>query len=182
MAVTTPVCDFGWNAPDFTLPSTDGEKISLSKVAGANGTLIMFICNHCPYVVSALDRIVSEAREVQQLGIGVAAICSNDAISYPADSFENMIRFSRDADFSFPYLRDEDQSVAQAFGASCTPDFFGFNSDLGLQFRGRLDSAGRQPVTKDTERDLHEAMTMIAQTGKGPKNQVPSIGCSIKWK
>ena len=182
MAVRTPVCNFGWKAPDFTLPSTEGEEISLSDVAGANGTLLMFICNHCPYVISALDRIVSEAREVQKLGIGVAAICSNDATTHPDDSFENMVQFARDAEFPFPYLHDEDQSVARAYEAACTPDFYGFNSGLGLQFRGRLDSAGRQPATMETKRDLFEAMTMIAQSGKGPETQIPSMGCSIKWK
>lgn len=182
MAVSPPVCDFGWKAPDFTLPATDGQSYSLGDIAGRAGTLIMFICNHCPYVISALERIERDAADLQKLGIGVAAICSNDAQSHPADSFENMKEMASKRGFSFPYLRDEDQSVARAYGAACTPDFFGFNGDLELQYRGRLDAAGRNPRPEDMRRDLFEAMKQVAQTGKGPADQVPSMGCSIKWK
>lgn len=181
MAATPPVCDFDWKAPDFTLPATDGRTYTLSDIAGAKGTLIMFICNHCPYVLAVLDRIVRDARELKDHGIGVAAICSNDAVAYPQDSFENMKAMAERHDFPFPYLHDEDQSVARAYGAACTPDFFGFNADLGLQYRGRIDSSGRNP-TPDARRDLFEAMKQIAETGKGPRDQTPSMGCSIKWK
>lgn len=182
MSVSPPVCDFGWTAPDFTLPATDGQSYSLGDVAGEAGTLIMFICNHCPYVISALERIERDAADLQALGIGVAAICSNDAESHPADSFENMKEMARKRGFPFPYLRDEDQHVARAYGAACTPDFFGFDKGLGLQYRGRLDAAGRAQATADTRRDLYEAMKQIAETGNGPADQVPSMGCSIKWK
>ena len=182
MAVRPPVCDFGWKAPAFTLPSTTGTTVSLADVAGDRGTLIMFICNHCPFVVGVRDRLVREANALKDLGIGVAAICSNDAATYPDDSFPNMIRFAADAGFPFPYLHDEDQSVAKAYDAACTPDFFGFNADLELQYRGRLDSAGRNPATAETTRDLFEAMRQVAETGQGPEDQIPSMGCSIKWK
>ena len=182
MAVSTPVCDFGWHAADFTLPATDGRTLSLADIAGEAGTLVMFICNHCPYVVSALDRIERDAAELQALGVGVAAICSNDAESHPLDSFENMADMARDRGFPFPYLRDAEQSVARAYGAACTPDFFGFDRELGLQYRGRLDAAGREPRPEGMRRDLYEAMAQVARTGAGPREQVPSMGCSIKWK
>ncbi len=182
MAARPPVCDFGWKAPEFVLPSTEGQTVSLGDIAGTNGTLIMFICNHCPYVVSVLDRLVSESEAIGKLGIGVAAICSNDAANYPDDSFPNMVRFARAAGFPFPYLHDEDQSVARAYGAACTPDFFGFNAGLELQYRGRLDSAGRAAATPETRRELFDAMKLISETGCGPVDQVASMGCSIKWK
>lgn len=181
MAVKPPVCDFGWKATNFILPSTEGEKVSLDDVAGKNGCLIMFICNHCPYVVSVLDRIVAESSALQEIDIGVAAICSNDSNSYPEDSFENMVTFAQRAEFTFPYLHDEDQKVAQSYGAACTPDFFGFNSNLELQYRGRLDDAGRSSANSNTKRELFEAMKMVAETGNGPVSQTPSMGCSIKW-
>lgn len=182
MAVSPPVCDFGWPAPDFRLPATDGRFLSLAEVAGPHGTLIMFICNHCPYVRSVLDRIQRDARDLQALGIGVAAICSNDATAYPDDSFENMRDLARDQDFSFPYLHDETQAVAKAYDAACTPDFFGFNADGALQYRGRLDASGRVAGPADARRELFEAMRMVAETGHGPAEQVASMGCSIKWK
>ena len=182
MAATSPVCDFGWRAPDFTLPATDGRTYSLSDIAGENGTLVMFICNHCPYVLAVIDRIVRDAIDLQALGIGVGAICSNDAKNYPADSFDNMQAMAAKMAFPFPYLHDEDQSVARAYDAVCTPDFFGFGSDLGLQYRGRLDASRAQAGPADLRRDLYEAMKQVAETGKGPEDQIPSIGCSIKWK
>ncbi|MCI4660643.1 MAG: thioredoxin family protein [Neomegalonema sp.] len=182
MAVNTPICDFGWQAEPFSLRATDGALVSLEEIKGARGTLIMFICNHCPYVLAVLDRIERDARELQDLGIGVAAICSNDAVSHPADSFEKMGEMAHKRGFSFPYLHDEDQSVARAYGAVCTPDFFGFNADLGLQYRGRLDASRKQSGPADLRRDLFEAMEQVARTGIGPQEQIPSMGCSIKWK
>lgn len=182
MAATPPVCDFGWNAPDFTLPATDGKTYSYDDVAGKNGTLIMFICNHCPYVLALLDRMKRDARDLADKGIGVAAICANDADAYPDDSFEKMKEMADREGFPFPYLHDEDQSVARAYDAVCTPDFFGFNAQKELQYRGRLDASGKKPAGADTKRDLYEAMCQVAETGQGPRDQVPSMGCSIKWK
>ncbi|WP_437437317.1 thioredoxin family protein [Wenxinia marina] len=149
---------------------------------GPNGTLVMFICNHCPYVLAVLDRIIRDATALQALGIGVAAICSNDADSHPADSFENMKKMAEERDFPFPYLHDEDQSVARAYDAACTPDFFGFDASDGLQYRGRLDESRNRPAAPDAQRELYEAMKLVAETGRGPADQVPSMGCSIKWK
>ena len=182
MAVHTPICDFGWPAPDFRLPGTDGRQYSLAELRGPNGLLLMFICNHCPYVKAVLDRILRDARELIALGVGVAAICSNDANDYPEDSFANMQRLARELDFPFPYLHDAEQSVARAYDAVCTPDFFGFNRDLQLQYRGRLDASGRAPAAPDVRRELFEAMRDIAATGRGPAGQTPSMGCSIKWR
>ncbi len=182
MAATPPVCDFDWPAPDFTLPATDGQSYSLQDIAGENGTLIMFICNHCPYVLAVIDRITRDAKDLQALGVGVAAICSNDAVAYPDDSFDKMKLLAEKHGFTFPYLHDEDQSVARAYDAACTPDFFGFNRDLGLQYRGRLDASRKESGPTDLRRDLYEAMKQVAKTGKGPAEQVPSMGCSIKWK
>ena len=182
MAATPPVCDFGWKAPDFTLPATNGKTYGLSDIRGDSGTLIMFICNHCPYVLAVLDRIERDARDLQAIGVGVAAICSNDARTHPADSFENMTVMAEKRGFTFPYLHDEDQSVARAYDAVCTPDFFGFDRNLGLQYRGRLDATGMRPGPADANRELFEAMKQVAETGRGPADQVPSMGCSIKWK
>jgi len=182
MAAFPPLCDFGWKAPDFNLPATDGKTYSLADISGENGTLIMFICNHCPYVLAILDRMTRDAKALQDLGIGVAAICSNDATAYPADSFENMAGLATRADFTFPYLHDETQQVARAYDAVCTPDFFGFDATGGLQYRGRLDASGKKPADPQTRRDLLEAMTLVAKTGAGPADQTPSMGCSIKWK
>ncbi len=181
MAAIPPVCNFNWPAPDFALPATDGRSYNLSDIAGPSGTLVMFICNHCPYVLAVLDRIIRDARELAPIGIGVAAICSNDAETYPADSFENMKKIARDHEFPFPYLHDQDQSVARAYDAVCTPDFFGFNADLGLQYRGRLDASRASAGPVDLRRDLFEAMTHVAETGRGPEDQIASMGCSIKW-
>lgn len=178
---TAPVCEFGWRAPGFTLLATDGRTYSLQDIRGPKGTLVMFICNHCPYVTGAIDRIVTDAGALTELGIGVAAICSNDARAYPADSFDRMVEFAERHRFPFPYLHDESQEVARAYDAVCTPDFFGFDPELGLQYRGRLDEGGR--VAKPgARRELYEAMARVAETGRGPAEQTPSMGCSIKWK
>ena len=182
MAAIPPVCDFGWQAKNFELPGVDGKQYSLDNVRGNNGMLIMFICNHCPYVLAVLDRIVRDAEELQGLGVGVVAISSNDVIAYPEDSFENMIKLSKDNDFSFPYLYDEDQNVAKSFDAVCTPDFFGFNSKNELQYRGRLDASRKESGPSDLRRDLFEGMKLVTETGKGPTDQIASMGCSIKWK
>ncbi|MEM6668833.1 MAG: thioredoxin family protein [Pseudomonadota bacterium] len=182
MAATPPLCDFGWRAPDFSLPGTDGRRASFADVAGANGTLIIFMCNHCPYVKAILDRIIRDANDLRTLGIGVAGICSNDADAYPADSFEKMRELAREMAFPFPYLHDESQEVARSYDAVCTPDFFGFDKDGGLQYRGRLDASRAQPGPADLRRDLFEAMKQVAETGHGPEAQIPSMGCSIKWK
>lgn len=182
MATTPPVCDFGWQAPSFSLPATDGKTYSLADIAGPKGSLVMFICNHCPYVLAVLDRILRDARDLQARGIGVAAICSNDASQYPDDSFENMKRMAQTHGFPFPYLHDESQQVARQWGAACTPDFFGLNANGTLQYRGRLDASGRNPAPPDAPRELFEAMCQIAKTGHGPKDQTASMGCSIKWK
>ena len=182
VALSADIREIGWKAVDFNLGATNGKSYRLQDVAGPSGTLIMFICNHCPYVVGVIDRIVNEAGELGKIGIGVAAICSNDAIAYPDDSFPRMKVFADRAGFGFPYLHDETQQVARAYKAICTPDFFGFNSRNELQYRGRLDSAGRFAAGGDTRRDLYLAMEEIARTGSGPAEQVPSMGCSIKWR
>ncbi len=177
----TPICDFGQPAVDFALPGVDGKTWSLNDCAGEKGLLVMFICNHCPYVKSILDRIVRDAQELKMLGVNTVAIMSNDPTEYEEDSFENMQAVAREFDFSFPYLIDETQEVAKNYGAVCTPDFFGYNADLQLQYRGRLDESRKEAV-EGARRDLFEAMKQVAQTGKGPVEQVPSMGCSIKWK
>lgn len=182
MPVYPPICDFGWKAPAFTLPGTDGRSWSLEQIAGPKGTLIMFICNHCPYVQAVMDRIVRDATDLQAIGVGVAAISSNDATDYPQDGFGKMKAEALRHGFTFPYLYDESQDVAKAYGAICTPDFFGFDAGLGLQYRGRLDASGKAPAAPGVRRDLFEAMKEIAATGKGPAEQIGSMGCSIKWK
>jgi peroxiredoxin len=181
-ALNPPVCDFNWQAQDFTLPATNGITYGLKDIAGENGTLIMFICNHCPFVLAVLDKIVRDAHDLKELGIGVAAICSNDPEAYPADNFHNMQLLAQEHAFPFPYLHDANQTVAKSYGAVCTPDFFGFNSERGLQYRGRLDATRMNATAEDFRRDLFEAMKQVAKTGQGPTEQVPSIGCSIKWK
>jgi peroxiredoxin len=181
MAPAPPVCNFGWKAVDFRLPATDGKTYSLADVRGPKGTLIAFICNHCPYVKAIIGRLVRDARELKEAGVGVAAICSNDAENYPEDSFENMKAFAVKHAFVFPYLQDESQEVARAYDAICTPDFFGFNAGDELQYRGRLDES-RTQLVPNAHRDLYEAMIEVARTGKGPRDQIASMGCSIKWK
>jgi peroxiredoxin len=176
-----PVCDFGWKAVDFDLPGTDGKRYNLAKAGGANGLLVMFICNHCPYVKAIRERLIRDCVELETLGINAVAISSNDPGDYPEDSFENMQRVAREFKFPFPYLFDETQEVARAYDAVCTPDFFGFNRKLELQYRGRLDASRTAPVA-NARRDLFEAMKAVAETGRGPAEQIASIGCSIKWK
>lgn len=182
MAAIPPVCDFGWEAPDFRLLATDGSHVRLRDIAGPRGTLIMFICNHCPYVIAVRERILRDSRDLMAIGIGIAAINANDADAYPEDNFDRMCEVAEIEAFPFPYLHDADQSVARAYGAVCTPDFFGFNADLQLQYRGRLDASRKETGPLDLRRDLFEAMTQIAETGQGPKEQIPSMGCGIKWK
>ena len=178
----TPVCDFGEPALDFTLPGVDGRDWSLADCRGPKGTLVMFICNHCPYVKAVIDRIVRDAAALREIGVHCVAISANDPADYPEDSFDNMARFAEANGFGFPYLFDESQAVARAYGAVCTPDFFGYNADLELQYRGRLDASGREPAAPDVPRELLEAMTAVAASGRGPRQQVPSMGCSIKWR
>ncbi|MFD1796050.1 thioredoxin family protein [Paracoccus aurantiacus] len=183
MAVTPPVCDFGTPMPEFTLPDPDGRLYRSDEIRGKNGTLVVFICNHCPYVQAVIDRITRDAAELQQnYGIGVVAISSNDVEPYPQDGPEHMKAEAEKHGFTFPYLYDETQQVARAFDAACTPDFFGYNSAGELQYRGRLDASGRQAGPENARRELFEAMRQIAETGKGPQDQIASMGCSIKWK
>jgi len=177
----TPICDFGQPAIDFALPGVDGKTWSLNDCMGEKGLLVMFICNHCPYVKSILERIVRDARELKVLGVNTVAIMSNDPAEYKEDSFENMQSVASKFDFPFPYLIDETQEIAKSYGAVCTPDFFGYNADLRLQYRGRLDESRKEAVD-GARRDLFEAMKQVAETGKGPAEQVPGMGCSIKWK
>jgi peroxiredoxin len=181
VATETKVCNFGWQAVDFDLPGVDGKRHTLASARGPNGLLVMFICNHCPYVKAVLDRIVRDCGELAPHGIGSIAIMSNDPAAYAEDSFDNMKRVAREKNFPFPYVLDETQAVAKSYDAQCTPDFFGFNAKLELQYRGRLDASRTSPVP-NARRDLFEAMLRIARTGEGPKDQIASIGCSIKWK
>ena len=182
MAATADPLQRGFPAPDFHLPGVDGRSHTLAELRGPKGLLVMFICNHCPYVQAVADRMVRDARELRALGVHAVAINSNDVSAYPEDSFDNMKLFAAQHGFGFPYLYDETQAVAKAYGAVCTPDFFGFNADLTLQYRGQLDASRKQAAAPDVRRDLFEAMKQIAETGVGPEEQYPSIGCSIKWK
>ena len=182
MALTkTPICDFGKKAEIFQLNSTDNKTISLDDIKGENGTLIMFICNHCPYVKAVIKDIVEDCKKLENFGIKSIAICSNDVINYPEDSFENMIEFSKEHKFNFPYVIDETQEIAKKYEAVCTPDFFGYNKNLELQYRGRIrELKDLKPVGSD-DSDLYKAMKLIAETGNGPIDQIPSMGCNIKW-
>jgi len=182
MLTQTPICDFGKKAVPFKLKSTEGKIISLEDLKGENGTLIMFICNHCPYVKAITKDIVEDCNELKKLGINSIAISSNDPTNYPEDSFENMIKFAKKNEFSFPYLIDETQEIAKAYDAVCTPDFFGYNKDLELQYRGRSRELKNLIPIRDGKSDLYKAMKQIAETNHGPKDQIPSAGCSIKWK
>ena len=182
MPIQTPICDFGQKAIPFELKSTDNKILSLNDIKGENGTLIMFICNHCPYVKAVTKDIVEDCNELKKIGINSIAICSNDAVNYPEDSFENMIKFSKENNFSFPYLTDETQEVAKQYDAVCTPDFFGYNKNLELQYRGRVRELRKLIPVRNGESDLLKAMKQVADTGKGPTEQTPSAGCGIKWK
>ena len=181
MAAETPICNFGEPAPPFSLKGTDGKTYALEDIRGPKGTLVMFICNHCPYVKAVLDRIIRDANDLKEYGIGVVAINANDPVNYPDDSFDNMKRLAEAKQLPFPYLWDETQAVARAYDAVCTPDFFGYNADLQLQYRGRLDASKTSPVP-GAIRELYEAMVQVAETGRGPEQQISSMGCSIKWK
>jgi peroxiredoxin len=177
----TPAGDLGLPAPDFSLPGVDGKRWTLAGIRGEMGLLVMFICNHCPYVKAALERIIRDARELKDYGINSIAIMSNDPSDYPEDSFDNMRRVAAEFKFPFPYVFDESQTVAKSYGAVCTPDFFGYNAGLKLQYRGRLDAGGKE-VIPGARRELFEAMKAVANSGQGPRGQFPSMGCSIKWK
>jgi len=181
MAATSDSLQRGMVAPDFALPGTDGRSWRYADAIGPAGLVVMFIC-HCPYVKAVVDRIVRDAGALREAGIGAVAISSNDAVAYPEDSFDRMQEFAQQHGFDFSYLYDASQQVARAYGAVCTPDFFGFDRERVLQYRGRLDASGRLPATPDTRRELYEAMLQVARTGRGPDVQNPSIGCSIKWK
>ncbi len=183
MGVNPPVCDFGAPIKDFSLPdSVTGKTVSLADVKGEKGTLVMFICNHCPYVMAVIERIVRDAKELQALGIGVVAISSNDVETYPQDGPEQMAELAKKHGFPFSYLYDESQDVARSFDAVCTPDFFGYNAAGELQYRGRLDASNKETAPADARRELFEGMKLVAETQKGPQDQIASIGCSIKWK
>jgi peroxiredoxin len=182
VSLTTPVCDFGWKAADFALPGVDGKVWTPKDAMGPNGLLVMFICNHCPYVKAIRLRLVRDLSELRQHGIHAIAIMSNDPTDYAEDSFENMKKVAAEFGFSFPYVIDETQQVAKAYGAVCTPDFFGFNRDFELQYRGRFDESRKETAPENVRRDLFEAMKEIAVTQRGPAEQIPSMGCSIKWK
>lgn len=182
VSLETPICEFGKEAIDFSLPGIDNRQWTLEDCRGPRGLLVMFICNHCPYVKAIRERMVRDTRELMRLGINSVAIMSNDPQEYEEDSFDNMKNIAQQYDFPFPYLVDESQQVARAYGAVCTPDFFGYNKDLKLQYRGRLDASRKETAEGDVRRDLFEAMKQVAETGRGPEDQIPSMGCSIKWK
>ncbi|MDA7838561.1 thioredoxin family protein [Candidatus Pelagibacter sp.] len=181
MPLKTPICDFGQAAKSFELKSTNNEIIKLNDIKGTNGTLVMFICNHCPYVKAVIKDIVEDCKNLEKLGVKAVAICSNDTINYPEDSFENMIEFAKKHQFNFPYLFDETQNTAKSYDAVCTPDFFGYNNNLELQYRGRIRELDNLKPVRAGESDLYSAMKQIAETGKGPETQIPSAGCAIKW-
>ena len=179
--IKTPICNFGEKAKDFNLKSVEGKKISLENIKGENGTLVMFICNHCPYVKAIIKDLVDDVKFLESLGVKSVGIMSNDVKNYPDDSFENMISFSKEHGFSFPYLIDETQDVAKKYGAVCTPDFFGYNKNMELQYRGRIRELKDLKPVRAGDSDLRKAMKLVAETGNGPKNQIPSMGCNIKW-
>ena len=179
--VSLKPAEIGWKARDFALKGVDGNTYALDDVRGEKGTLVAFICNHCPYVKAAINRLVEEAKVLQKIGVGTIAIMPNDTTAYPADSFDNMKVFAQQHALTFPYVIDETQQVASNYGAVCTPDFFGFNAKYELQYRGRLD-ASRTTLVANARRDLYEAMKQIAETGGGPAEQMLSAGCSIKWR
>lgn len=180
-SISPPVCDFGWKAPAFNLPDVNGKLVTLEASMGQHGLLVMFICNHCPYVKAILPRLIADVKALQALGVNTVAIMSNDPSDYPEDSPENMKKIATEMAFPFPYLLDETQQIAKAYDAVCTPDFFGFNKDFELQYRGRFDESRKETAPEST-RDLFKAMKLVAETGHGPQEQIASIGCSIKWK
>lgn len=182
MAVSTPIADIGWRAEPFRLKGVDGRWHTLKDLSGPRGTVVMFICNHCPYVQAVLPRILRDAQELLPLGVHMIAINANDASAYPEDSFERMKAVSEQWQFPFHYLHDPTQNVARAYDAVCTPDFFGLDADGRLQYRGRLDASRRDSAPEDAPRELFDAMRLIAHYGYGPGEQFPSMGCSIKWK
>ena len=181
VSTETPLCDFNTDAVEFDLLGVDGKKYSLAKCAGEKGLLVMFICNHCPYVKAIIHKIIRDVNELNSFGIKAVAIMSNNPSENEEDSFENMKKISDELNFRFPYLIDETQEIAKAYGAVCTPDFFGYNSNLKLQYRGRLDESRKETAPEDVRRDLFEAMKEVAISGQGPREQIPSMGCSIKW-
>ncbi|OYY48121.1 MAG: thioredoxin family protein [Methylophilales bacterium 28-44-11] len=180
-SIHPPICEFGWQAPEFSLKNVDGNMVTLQSSMGEHGLLVMFICNHCPYVKAILPRLIADVLEMQTLGVNTVAIMSNDPTDYPEDSFEHMQKISKEMAFPFPYLLDETQQIAKHYGAVCTPDFFGFNQKGELQYRGRFDES-RKETAPDSSRDLYKAMKLVAETGHGPMEQTSSIGCSIKWR
>lgn len=180
-SISPPVCNFGWPAPEFNLPDVHGSLVSLKGSMGPNGLLVMFICNHCPYVKAILPRLIADVKALQALGVNTVAIMSNDPADYPEDSPENMKKLAETMALPFPYLLDATQQVAKAYDAVCTPDFFGFNKDFALQYRGRFDESRKETAPEST-RELFKAMQQVAETGRGPAEQIASIGCSIKWK
>ena len=180
--IKTPICDFGKKAEDFKLKSTNNKFLTLNDVKGDKGTLVMFICNHCPYVKAVISDIVNDCKLLQNLNVSSVAICSNDVINYPEDSFDKMIEFSNSNNFNFPYLHDETQEIARKFDAVCTPDFFGYNKKLELQYRGRIRELKDLKPIRSGESEVYLAMKMIAETGRGPKDQISSMGCNIKWR
>ena len=181
MSLSTPICNFGEKSYDFSLQSTENKIVNLNDVKGENGYLIMFICNHCPYVQAVINFLVDDAKYLKGIGIKSAAIMSNDTNNYPEDSFENMQKFSKENNFAFPYLYDESQEIAKKYKAVCTPDFFGYNKNSELQYRGRILEARKLKPVHSGDSELKKAMQLIAKTGKGPEKQFPSMGCSIKW-
>ena len=180
--LSSPLCDYGKKIINFSLKNIDKKIYKLNDLIGSNGTLVMFICNHCPYVKAIITKLVTTTKELKKIGINSVAICANDAENYPEDSFDNMIEFAKKNKFSFPYLNDETQEIAKTYDAVCTPDFFGYNKNLELQYRGRLRELKKLIPVRDGESDLFKAMKQIAETGKGPESQIPSAGCGIKWK
>ena len=182
VSLTTPICDFGWSAKDFQLPGVDNKHWNIESIKGANGLVVMFICNHCPYVKAIMSRLVRDVNELKNFCLNTIAISSNDVVNYPDDSFENMKIFAEENDFEFPYAFDETQEIAKAYEAVCTPDFFGYNKNLELQYRGRMRELKKLIPVRSGESDLFQAMKQIAETGKGPEEQIPSAGCGIKWK
>jgi peroxiredoxin len=182
VSLNTPLCNFGLKAEPFSLLGIDNKLWTLDKAKGENGLLIMFICNHCPYVKAILPRLINDLSELKKYGINSIAISSNDVVNYPQDSFEEMKKLSVLHNFTFPYIFDESQSIAKSYNAICTPDFFGYNKELQLQYRGRFDESKKLAAASDVRRDLFEAMKLVAETGRGPEKQIPSMGCSIKWR